>query len=91
MVKRVLATLVLMLFPLMLCLNVWQSYRFQRLEEDLVRLQEQQMDLLEKNKRALAALAVYSSPSRVGELAEEGLGLKKIESGDVVHIERSGR
>ncbi len=78
----------LLLFPAMLCLNIWQSYRYQQVQEALVRLQEQQIEMLEKNKRALAALAVYSSPSRVGELAEKDLGLDKLEPEDVVHVVR---
>lgn len=91
MVKRVLYYTAVLLFPALLCLNVWQSYRFQQVEEQLVQLQEQQIDLLEKNKRALAALAVYSSPSRVGALVSESLDLKKMDSSDVIHITRAGK
>ena len=90
MVKKVLAVVALILFPALLCLNIWQSYRYQQVQEELVKLQEQQVNFLEKNKRALAALAVYSSPSRVGALAEEELDLEKMHSGDVVHIKKVG-
>jgi len=78
----------LMLFPSLVCLNVWQSLRYQQLEDELVRMQKQQVDLLEKNKRALAAVAVYSSPSRVGALAEEELDLEKLDPEDVLLLRK---
>ena len=89
--RKVIALLGLLLFPALICLNVWQSYRFQQLEETLVQLQEEQVELLEKNKRALAALAVYSSPSRVGSLAEEQLELGRISGDKVIHVVKGGR
>lgn len=91
MYKKFLYYAAILLFPILLCLNVWQSYRFQQVEEKLVQLQEQQINLLEKNKRALAALAVYSSPSRVGALVNESLDLKKMDSSDVIHVTRAGK
>lgn len=89
MFKKNAALLGLLLFPVLLCLNVWQSYRFQQVQDQLQTLQEKQVELLEKNKRALAALAVYSSPARVGALAEEDLALRKAGSEDIVHIKRA--
>ncbi|OQY34562.1 MAG: hypothetical protein B6241_04640 [Spirochaetaceae bacterium 4572_59] len=91
MFRQVLYYAAILLFPVLLCLNVWQSYRFQQVEEKLVQLQEQQIDLLERNKRTLAALAVYSSPSRVGALVNESMDLKKVDSSDVIHITRPGK
>ena len=82
--KKVLSLLVLLLFPVLLCLNVWQSFRYQQLQDELVVLQKMQLDLIEKNKRALAAVAVYSSPTRVGALAEESLALDKADAADII-------
>ncbi len=88
MLKKALSALVLFLFPLLLCLNVWQSFRYQQLQDDLVVLQRQQLDLIEKNKRALAAVAVYSSPSRVGALAEESLDLGRADADDIILLQK---
>ncbi len=88
MFKKILRTLFLLLFPVLLCLNVWQSFRYQQLQDDLASLQVQQLDLVERNKRALAAVAVYSSPSRVGELAEENGDLRKAEPGDIILLQK---
>ncbi|MDC7232364.1 MAG: hypothetical protein PQJ58_03975 [Spirochaetales bacterium] len=71
MFKKIMNFCFLLLFPVLLCLNIWQSFRYQQLEADLLSLQKEQLDLVERNKRALAAVAVLSSPSRVVTLAEE--------------------
>lgn len=91
MYKKILNLSLLLLFPALLCLNVWQSFRYQQLESDLVNLQQQQLDLVEKNKRALAAVAVFSSPSRVGMLAEESDELTKAAASDVILLQREGQ
>lgn len=91
MYRKVLNLCLLLLFPALLCLNVWQSFRYQQLELDLVTLQQQQLDLVEKNKRALAAVAVLSSPSRVGILAEESDGIAKAAATDVILLQREGQ
>jgi hypothetical protein len=57
-------------------------------QEDLAVLQKKQLDLVERNKRALAAVAVYSSPSRVGELAEDNSDLRKAEAGDIILLQK---
>ena len=88
MLKKLFKLLFLLLFPLLLCLNVWQSFRYQQLQDELLSLQEQQLDLVERNKRALAAVAVYSSPSRVGELAEENNELRKAEPEDIILLQK---
>ncbi len=89
--KKSVPLVFLLLFPLLLCLNVWQSLRFQRLETELAFLQEEQLDLVEQNKRVLAAVAVFSSPSRVGAVAEERPELEKAAPGDVLLLEKEGR
>lgn len=91
MYRKILNLCLLLLFPALLCLNVWQSFRYQQLESDLVSLQQQQLDLVEKNKRALAAVAVFSSPSRVGILAEESDELSKAAAVDVILLQREGQ
>ncbi len=91
MFKKVLSVLMLLLFPVLLCLNVWQSFRYQQLETELAGLQKQQLDLVEKNKRALAAVAVFSSPSRVGALAEESEDLERAGAGDIILLQKEGQ
>ncbi len=88
MFKKILSFLLLLLFPCLLCLNVWQSFRYQQLQDEIAELQNEQLVLIEKNRKALAAVAVYSSPSRVGALAEDNPDLQKAKSGQVILLEK---
>jgi cell division protein FtsL len=72
--------------PLLLFANAWQVYRHERVESQVRTLVEQQKNLLEKNKRLIAAIAVLSSPDRVARLAERDLGLSKADPADIVTI-----
>jgi cell division protein FtsL len=58
-------------------LNTWQGYRYERLKAEVAVLEREQKDWLERNKRAIAGLAVLSSPARISELAQTELGLVK--------------
>ena len=48
------------------------------------------MRRLENNKKAIAALAVLSSPQRIKALAVEKLGLKPLRAEDVLEIRMEG-
>jgi len=59
-------------------LNTWQGYRYERLKSQVRVLEREQKDWLERNKKIIAGLAVLGSPSRIAELAESDLDLRKI-------------
>jgi hypothetical protein len=68
-------------------LNIWQVFRYREYKsqvEDLVTLQE---EWLEKNKRMISAITVYSSPGRISQIAENQLVLQRADSDDVILIE----
>ena len=73
--KRVLIVFLALTIPAMLCLRVWQVYRYQRLLSRMEELDREQRDWLERNKKLLAGISVLRSPSRIEELATERLGL----------------
>ncbi|TVQ26330.1 MAG: cell division protein FtsL [Spirochaetaceae bacterium] len=76
--------------PALLFMNVLQAYRFSRLEREIVRLERRQAALIEENKRAILAISVLTSPSRVGELASEELGLVRVNPRDITTIDPPG-
>ena len=61
-------------------LNTWQGFRFQSQERQIDRLEQQQKDWVEENKKIVAAMAILSSPTRLGPLAESRLGLRPLEA-----------
>ncbi len=90
MAKTAFFILLFLLFPALLFLNIWQSLEYQAITRELRILQEEQVQLVELNKRTLAALAVYSSPTRIGALAAEDEGLKQVDVEDVILLSRGG-
>jgi len=64
--------------PVLLCLLVWQSNRYQNLSRELARLEQTQTEWIESNKRLIAGIAENSSPERIDFIAQNQLELKKI-------------
>jgi hypothetical protein len=61
-------------------LNTWQGFRFQDQERVVRRLEQEQRDWVEENKKVVAAMAVLSSPTRLEPLAETRLGLQRLDA-----------
>ena len=60
-------------------LNTWQGLRFQAQERAIRRLEQEQRDWVEENKKVVAAMAILGSPSRLRGLAESSLGLRLLD------------
>ncbi|MCF7928050.1 MAG: cell division protein FtsL [Spirochaetales bacterium] len=67
-------------------LNVWQSYRYTMLLQRIEGLEQEQREILERNKRIIAGIAVLRSPARLQQLAEEELGLSRAEAEEMVRV-----
>jgi cell division protein FtsL len=72
--------------PLLFFSNTWQVYRHEQVEAEVRALEEEQKELLERNKRLIAAIAVLTSPDRVATLAERELELSRAAPADIVTI-----
>lgn len=70
--------------PVLLFFSVYQVFRYQQLQDEVAELQEQQVELFERNKRMIANIAILSSPKRIARLADEILGLKQRDPKDGV-------
>jgi cell division protein FtsL len=85
--KRVLIIVLALTIPAMLCLRVWQVYRYQRLVSRLEELDSEQREWLERNKKLLAAIAVLRSPARIERLATGRLGLTDEDKAPEIRLE----
>jgi cell division protein FtsL len=72
--------------PLALGAAAWQSTRFASLQKDVNKLDEQQEEWVESNKRIITDIAVLSSSARIEEVAKTNLGLDKKRPEDVLQI-----
>jgi len=83
--RRVFVVLVLAI-PVLLFANVYQAYRYSRLEREVRELENEQLALIEENKRAILAVTVLTSPQRVGPLAEEDLDLTRVNLDSIIRM-----
>lgn len=72
--------------PLFLFLNVWQTMRYRNLQKEIEDLEKTQVELIEKNKQALASLAFLASPERIEEIAIDELDLELLKRDNRIQI-----
>jgi len=84
--KRLIFIVLTFIIPILFFVNVWQGFRYERMKREVGLFESVQKDWLEKNKKLIAGLAVFQSPARIEKVAEESLGLKKIDPARVWKI-----
>ncbi|MFP4377668.1 MAG: cell division protein FtsL [Spirochaetales bacterium] len=77
--KKSLIAILIVLIPVLLFANVYQAFRYSRLEREISELAVRQRELLEENKQTILAISLLTSPERIAELAEEHLGLERLD------------
>jgi hypothetical protein len=65
------------LVPILFFLNTWQSFRFASLKKEIRKIETDQVELIEENKRRIIAISILNFPARIRTLAENALGLKR--------------
>lgn len=71
----------------LLLTNVWQSYRYEVLEREVVLLEEEQEEIVEANKRTIAEITSLLSPTRIRKIATEELGMRPVPAEEIYRIE----
>jgi cell division protein FtsL len=74
----------------LLFLASWQGFRYESLKREVRRMEEEQKDWLELNKKLVAALAVLGAPERIERIATQELGLQKVEPSRVTTVRIPG-
>jgi hypothetical protein len=82
--KKILISFAIFTVPLFMFLNVWQGYKYERLNSEVKSFEQDQKEWFEKNKKMLAALSVYSSPARVRKIVSENSSLRLQKPGQAI-------
>jgi cell division protein FtsL len=69
---------------------VWQSTRYTELTWEIEKLETEQEEWLENNKRLIAGIAVLSSSERIENIAKNDLGLVKKSPEEILQIKIEG-
>ena len=88
--KKIMILILVVTIPVFLSFEVWQVFRYRSLKQEALTLEAQQKDWLERNKKILANISLFSSPERIEKLSEETLGLERIDASRVLTIKLSG-
>lgn len=84
--KKILLLLCLLSIPCLIFTNIWQSFSFEKLHQEITLLEQQQENSIESNKRAIASIAVLSSPARITKIAVTKLGLRKVDPEEILYM-----
>ncbi|MCL2295219.1 MAG: hypothetical protein FWC36_10235 [Spirochaetes bacterium] len=84
--KKIIITVFAMTVPVLLFLNTWQGFKYERIGVEIRSLEHEQKEWFEENKQMLAAISVFSSPSRVRQIIEENSDLRIKRPGQAIII-----
>jgi cell division protein FtsL len=84
--KNPLFYFIVLSIPLLLGLIAWQSARYGDLERELGRLENNQREWVENNKRLIAGILLLSSPDRIEHIARDELGMEKKRPEDILQV-----
>jgi len=87
--KKILIALLVLILPVLIFLNSWQGFKYERVNAEIRNHEYEQKEWFEENKKMLAAISVYSSPGRVKKIIEENLDLNIQKPGQAVIIKFS--
>ena len=88
--KRFVSGLILLSIPVLMMLQMLQAYRYVTVRDGMVDAEERQQDLLEKNRRLQAGIAVFDAPARIFRVADESLGLEPADPENVLQVRFPG-
>lgn len=85
--KSIFYIVIAALIPGLLILNAIQAERYMKLERDVKALEKKQTQLVEENKKLITDISLLSSAQRIGNIAENELGMHKAETEEIVRVE----
>ena len=91
MVKRLIVAALVLFIPALLFISVWQSYRYDMLNREVVELELTQKEIFEKNKKIVMGIEFLKSPFRINKIADEDLELEKISPDRMLRIDITGK
>lgn len=90
-VKNVLKTILYItiaaLIPGLLILNGIQAEKYMQIQREVKELEKKQISLVEENKKLITFISQLSSAQRIGNIAENELGMHKAETEEIVRVE----
>lgn len=91
-ILRIILIILLAIFiPGLLTLYAFQSQRYTKLYNDVVRLEKKQEMLIEQNNKLISDISLVSNSDEIERKATEELNMHKAEKEDIVRVEISSK
>ena len=84
--KQMVIFFVAIAIPALLILHVFQSNYFYKNTDELNQLDEQQKDLLERNKQLISDISVLRSYERIEKIATEELDMHYADTDEIIRV-----
>ena len=85
-VRKLFFFIIVLSVPVLLFMNVSQSFRYERLASEIDSYELEQKEWLEENKKMLSTYSVFSSPARVQQITEDIPELNTAEPGQSIIV-----
>jgi cell division protein FtsL len=85
--KKGIILLFTLLVPCFLLLEIWGVFRYDKLNDEVTKLEMEQADWLDQNKKVILGIAFYSSPERIDKIAKNDSKLGKTSEEGIIRIE----
>jgi cell division protein FtsL len=85
-VKKIVALILICTIPLVLFVSSVQAYNYMKLKSETEKLEAEQKEWIEKNKKLVASIEVLKTPERIEKIVRDELGLQKIDKERVVKV-----
>jgi hypothetical protein len=85
--RRLQLAILCLAVPGLIFLNAWEGYRYNTLADQVAGLENEQKDLLEGNRDAIAQIAYETSPETVGRKAAGIQGLMPLDQSAVTRLQ----
>jgi cell division protein FtsL len=89
--KKLFYIVVAILIPGLLILNAIQAERYMQIQREVEALEQKQIQLVEENKKLIIDISLLSSGQRIGNIAENELGMHKAEGDEIIRVEMEKR
>ncbi|THB68857.1 MAG: hypothetical protein D6B26_00160 [Spirochaetaceae bacterium] len=83
--------LLLLIIPLLLFANAYQAFRFVRQEDRIARLDKEQRQLIEENKKLITEISSLMSPQRILEVVKDHEDYQQGPDEPVIYIQGAER
>ena len=89
--KKLFYIVVAILIPGLLILNAIQAERYMQIQREVEEKKQKQIQLVEENKKLIIDISLLSSGQRIGNIAENELGMHKAEGDEIIRVEMEKR